>query len=206
MKNNRLIAYALDAASFIIEKVGTAHIKQIILFGSVARGTETKESDVDIFIDTDKNIEETVKKTLASFYESRKYTMYWKLLGITHDINPMVGDLDQWALKRSIISEGIVLYGLYHGKITGKTYTLFFISVPKKRSQQVKHWRALYGYTQKVGKKRYASPGIVSHLQGKKVSPGVIMVPSHAAAELMRYLHKHRIKYRLIELSTDASL
>ncbi len=207
MKNNRLIAYALDAASFIIEKAGTASIKQIILFGSIPRGTADSKSDVDLFVDTNHpNIEETIKKTIRLFHQTQKYTKYWKLLGVTNDINPMVGDIEQWELKRSIISEGIILYGPYQGKIKGKAYTLFFISIPKKRSQQVKHWRALYGYRQKIGKKTYETAGIIRTLHGKKIAPGVVMIPSNAVSELQQYLHKHRIRYRLFEMSTDATM
>ena len=55
MKNNRLIAYALDVTSWIIEKVGSTPIKQIILFGSTARGTADSGSDIDLFIIAKKN-------------------------------------------------------------------------------------------------------------------------------------------------------
>jgi len=207
MKNNRLIAYALDVTSWIIEKVGNAPIKQIILFGSTARGTADSGSDIDLFIDTnDKNLEEMIKKTIVSFRQSKKYTTYWKLLGITNEIHVMVGNIEKWELKRSLISEGIVLYGPYQGKIEGKAYTLFFISISKKRSQQVKYWRALYGYRQKIGKENYETTGLIRTLHGKKIAPGVVMVPSNMASELQQYLHKHKIRYHLFEMSTDAMM
>ncbi len=54
MNQDTLIAYALDFSSFLIDTAKvTDKIKRIMLFGSVARGDFTKESDIDLFIDTD---------------------------------------------------------------------------------------------------------------------------------------------------------
>ena len=52
MNNSYLTAYALDFASFLIQKTKNRDkIRNIILFGSVARQDESKESDIDIFVD-----------------------------------------------------------------------------------------------------------------------------------------------------------
>ena len=51
----KLIAYALDFSSFLIQKIREKEkIKNIILFGSVARDEASEESDVDLFIDINK--------------------------------------------------------------------------------------------------------------------------------------------------------
>jgi len=49
---SKLIAYAMDFASFLIQKIKNIdNINNIILFGSVAREEADKTSDIDIFID-----------------------------------------------------------------------------------------------------------------------------------------------------------
>jgi len=51
---SKLIAYAMDFASFLIQKIKNIdNINNIILFGSVAREEADKTSDIDIFIGTD---------------------------------------------------------------------------------------------------------------------------------------------------------
>ena len=47
--NYKLIAYAEDFISFLLEKLNkeSDKIKQIILFGSVARDEDSKNSDID---------------------------------------------------------------------------------------------------------------------------------------------------------------
>ena len=50
--NYRLISYAMDFTSFLLEKTSfNDKIRNIILFGSVARSEESPNSDIDIFID-----------------------------------------------------------------------------------------------------------------------------------------------------------
>jgi len=47
-----LISYSIDFVSFLIQKTKSREkIKNIILFGSVARGEADRESDIDLFID-----------------------------------------------------------------------------------------------------------------------------------------------------------
>ena len=120
MKSNSLKAFAVDFVSFLIQHLDSLEgIRNIILFGSIARGDFDKDSDIDIFIDTkDKKI--TTDKIVSDFYQSQKYLKYWKLLGIENTINCKVGNLDKWELKRSIISNGIVLYGKYKAETKNK--------------------------------------------------------------------------------------
>ncbi len=54
MNRYELIAYAMDFCSFLLKSEMANEIKKIILFGSVARGDFDSESDIDIFIDTEK--------------------------------------------------------------------------------------------------------------------------------------------------------
>ena len=50
--NSKLLPYALDFTSFLLQKIKQKDkIKTIILFGSVARGEDDSTSDIDLFID-----------------------------------------------------------------------------------------------------------------------------------------------------------
>ena len=145
MKKENLIAYASAFISFLLDNESSSSIKNIILFGSVARGDFDNESDIDIFIDSDKNIERDVEKTLKMFIGS-EIQKRWMLKGLKHEISLKVGSLEEWKLKRSIISDGIMLYGKFK-QIPDKVdyYSLISPSFSKlKRSQKVAIWRKLY--------------------------------------------------------------
>lgn len=203
----RLHAYAQDAVSFLIQSLGKRmeKVKEIILYGSVARGQATSESDIDLFVNTsDLSLEKDVLRSIDEFYQSMKFTRYWKLLGVENEIQCMVGDLAAWRnLKRSIISQGITLYGKYHERYEASHYALFIISGKEKRSEAVKLWRKLYGYRQKVGKKMYLSPGLVEKYRGKKLAKGIFFLPLQHTEEVIRFLRSHKVRYRLLEVQTD---
>ena len=94
MKSN-LLPFAMDFASFLIQKIEEKeNIKNIILFGSVARGEDTEASDVDIFIDIvteNSGFEKKVNSCLYDFINSVKYKNYWKLLGVESEIQLKIG-------------------------------------------------------------------------------------------------------------------
>ena len=72
------IALAMDFSSFLIEKVDTDKIKNIILFGSVSRQEDSEESDIDLFIDLvndDIKVEEAInflKMKTSEYFEPRR--------------------------------------------------------------------------------------------------------------------------------------
>ena len=125
IKYKELIAYASAFVSFILPKV---EADEIILFGSSARGEADKESDIDIFFNIrkeERNTKKIIKVELDKFYKSRIYETF-KLKGISNLIKFEIGNLDDWKLKRSIISEGIVLYGKYkEAPKEGKHFVIF---------------------------------------------------------------------------------
>lgn len=201
---NLLTAFACDFVSFLIETVDLSRVNSIILFGSVARGTATKKSDVDLFIDTiDKRLSKQILALTKEFYDSNKYTGYWKLLGIENEIKCIAGELKKWKLRRSIISEGITLYGKYLEEIKGKLFVLFSIEVKGKKSRKLAIWRRLYGYRQKVGKKVYLSKGLIKEVEGEKLGPSVFVVPIGSANKVAAFLRQNKIRHSLIELQSD---
>src|SRR3989338_5004302 len=136
MKRENLISYSANFASFVLDSEHFKDIDRIILFGSVARGNFDVESDIDIFIDTKKDIEKGVKKLIMLFNESEIHRK-WLLRGLRNLISVKVGDIEKWNLKRDVISEGIILYGKFKDVPENVEYYLlikpfsmsFFVSI-----------------------------------------------------------------------------
>ena len=205
MKQENLIAYAMSFISFLLD---TAKIKdsivRIILFGSVARGDFTKESDIDIFIDTQENIKEEVEKTRRLFMISETQKK-WELKGLSQELSLKVSDLNEWKLKRSIISEGIILYGkVKQTPDEAEFYILLQLSYKNlSQREKLKTWRRLYGHQQKVGKRIYKSEGILDKVKGKRIESGLV-IPADHEKEIIEFLKRHKVSYTLRELWSDA--
>ena len=200
--NYKLLAYAQDFSSFLMQSLNNdaGKITQIILFGSVSRGEESKNSDVDIFVDViDETLESKVADMVEKFYDSTKFKKYWSLLGIRNKISCTVGKLEEWgSLKRSLIANGMVLYGKYSGEINTKPYYLFVVSPGKSRNKNLSVWRELYGYVQKRGKKKYSKMGLVREYQGKKLGNGIFIVPAEHLPKIRSFLIKNKFKHELM--------
>lgn len=203
MKEEELIAYSANFVAFLIEEEIIKDIDTIILFGSVARGNFDEESDIDIFIDTKKDIEKEVLKTLALFKKSRIYKK-WELKGIKNEISIKVGEMKKWALKRDVLSDSIILYGKYKEMPDNVEYYLLIRPSFKKfnKSKQVKIWRKLYGYRQKVGKKTYNSPGLIENTGGRRLENGLI-VPMKDKKVVIEFLNKMKVEYTVNEIWSD---
>lgn len=200
--NYKLVAYAQDFAAFLIQHLDkeSDKIRNIILFGSAARGEADEKSDIDIFIDvTNEKIENKINDIKDKFYKSYKSKSYWNLLGVKNEIHCLVGKLKEWKpLQRSIIANGITLFGKYHVEVKTEHWYLFMITQGESRKRNLSFWRALYGYTQKRGRKKYIREGLLKEYLGVKWARGVVMVPVRYASPLARFLDKHRIHYRLM--------
>lgn len=201
-KQNKLIAYALDFVSFLIEK--KIRLNKAILFGSVAAGEFDDESDVDIFLETEDK-ETDIIKLLTEFEKTKGEN--WKLKGISNQIAIKMGKKENWPqLRRSIQSHALTLYGLFK-EIPEKAqnYLLFFLNFNiLQRMQKITVWRRLYGYKQKVKNKKYITKGIVELLEGKKLERSVVAIPSNKAKEFKELLNKNKINYKLLEIWTDS--
>ena len=145
--NKELEAYASAFTSFIIPNI---QVNEIILFGSAARGEADENSDIDLFfnIKNKKNEKETkqiIENELEKFYKS-KIAEVFLYKGIKNIIKIQVGKLDEWKLKRSIISDGRVLYGNYKelpGKL--KRIVLFNIEPIKNIAKRNLVIRRIFG-------------------------------------------------------------
>ena len=192
--NNKLISFAMSFASFLIDRI---KVSSIILFGSVASGNFDKESDIDLFIETEKKNENKVKSVLELYKKTKEYEKF-RLSGLENEISIKCGNLDEWKeLKRSIISNGIVLYGKYKGQPSElKHKLLFVINVSGNKTNKIKIWRKIYGYKQKIGKKIYVSEGLAE----KKLGKGAFLASLENSQRIIYYLRKNKVKYSYFDL------
>ncbi|VVB90445.1 Nucleotidyltransferase domain protein [uncultured archaeon] len=203
MNRYKLIAYAMDFSSFLLKSGIAEDIKNIILFGSVARGDFDSESDIDIFVDTGKGraIKNKLTKLLSTFEKSETQEK-WKLQGLNNSISVKTGELERWELYRSIITCGILLYGKYERMPKDAKYHILFVLDFRKmeRSRKIKIWRKLYGYRQKVGEKLIESKGFLEELSGKKIKRSVIAVPAEQKEKMLDFIKKYGINHKTIEI------
>ena len=196
---SKLIAYPMDFASFLIQNIKDKNkIKNIILFGSVAREEASLKSDVDLFIDVareSQQLEDEIKQILGRFMRSSKYKNYWKMLGIENEIKLSIGKLDKWKeLKSSIVANGLILYAKYNPSIeSGKHKTFFIWENIKPNSKRVLFNKQLFGY--KKGKKFYN--GLLQKYDGAKMGKGCITVPLEYANIYHKLFKKHRITVKI---------
>ncbi|HLC32174.1 MAG TPA: nucleotidyltransferase domain-containing protein [Candidatus Nanoarchaeia archaeon] len=197
--NNKTEGYAIDFVSFIIQKTKRIeNIKNIILFGSVARQEADEKSDVDIFIDVveeSKLFEEEIENNRESFTKSIKYKNYWEPLGITAKINTTIGKLTDWKeLQTSIYANGITLYGKFHpSKVDGKHLTFFIWENIKPNAKRVLLNKQLYGYKQKS--KFY--PGLIQKYNGERIGKGCILVPIEHANLFHALYKRHKVAVKI---------
>ena len=200
MKKSDLISYACSFVSFLIKK--KPKIERVILFGSIASGDFDNESDIDIFVDTSHSKKEI--RAILDLYEKSEENKKYRLEGISNHISLKVGNLEEWGIKRSIIAGGIMLYGPYQELPKGlHHYALFVVSSPlKQRKEQIRVWRILYGYTQKVGNKRYKKEGLIRGLSGKKITRGAFIIPFEKSSEVIKLLKNQKVKHSIYEIFT----
>ncbi len=194
-----LNAYAARFTSFLIEKLGEeiSKIDNIVLYGSVARGTADKESDVDIFVDTSHEIEEKINETLEEFYNSREYTLF-RSKGVDNEIELKIGELSEWEdLHRSISSTGKVLWGRYkttEEPIGTKHKIIFFWDkIGRSRSSFL---NKLYGYKSK-------DKNIVGFLEkwnGKKIGKSSIIIPFQYKEDMLELIEEYDVNAKNIEV------
>ena len=196
--NKELIAYASSFVSFVLPKI---KVNEIILFGSVARGDFGKESDIDLFFDVDNdNQEEEIKKVLDNelikFFKS-KIAETWSLIGIKNGISIKVGKLNEWKLKRSIISDGIVLYGKYKELPRGIEKFIYFNIKPIKNiAKRNKIIRILFGRKEE----NYSNEGVINKFKGSRLTPTSFLISSEYLKDIMDLLSKEKIDYSFFEV------
>ena len=192
-------AYASYFVSYLLKELREKdNIRNIILFGSAARGEAGKDSDVDIFIEVKKKnklLEKKIREILEDFYKSREGLLF-KSKGIDNKINILVGKLDEWKdLKKSIESTGIVLHGRYIGVGgEGKKYAIIhWDNIKKNRGAFL---NKIYGFN--AGGKKYI--GLVEEFKGRRLGKSSIMVPVEFREEIVKLLKKYGVNAKIVEV------
>lgn len=195
-----LISYAIDFVSFLFQNLKDNErnrIKSIILFGSVARSDATKDSDVDIFIDFIGREDKTQKEAFVivnKFFDSVKYKRYWKLMGVNNDISPIVGKIEKWKLKDSMLGNSIVLYQKYAPKLEeGGNKIILVWGVINKNSKRVMLNKRLLGYNY-YGKKY---KGFLEIYGGEKLGTNVIAIPAEHLNLFLKEFRKFKVSVKI---------
>src|SRR3989344_109156 len=96
MERNKLIAFALNFASFLLEKM---NVNAIILFGSVAKNQFDDESDIDLFIETENKNKDKINSILELYEKSKakKVKIWRKIYGYRQRVG-----------KKTYISKGMI--------------------------------------------------------------------------------------------------
>lgn len=194
-----LKSYASYFVSYLLSNLdNNKNLISIILFGSVAKGEAKKESDVDMFIEVqkeNKNFKKEVETLLEDFYKSREAVIF-KNKGIDNKINVIVGKLENWKdLKKSIESTGIVLYGKYSPSgIEGKKQAIiFWDKIGKNRGAFL---NKIYGFNSKG--KHYS--GLIESLHGRKLGKSSAMIPIEYRENFLEIIKKYQVSAKIIEV------
>lgn len=192
-------AYASYFTSYVLMNIKEKeNIISIILFGSVAKGDATKESDVDIFIEVKKEtktFEVEINKLLENFYKSREALLF-KTKSIDNKINIIAGKLTNWPeLKNSIDSTGIILYGNYSpsGVSGKKNIIIFWDKIGKNRGAFL---NKMYGV--KIKEKKYS--GLLEASGGKKLGKSCIIIPVENKLDILKALKDYEVSAKLLEV------
>lgn len=193
------VAYAYNALSFIfLESTLAPRIKQVYLYGSAVRGELTATSDIDLFIDcadeNEKTVAQGAQAAVKRFYQSLDFKKWPHLQG-TYPITIHAGELDQWELKKSIETEGILLYSKTVPVAGGKRQTLFTFILPKNKKKYLSITRRLFGRKEKG----YNDTGLLGILNGKKMGATVVIVPQEGAYIASTFFNNEKIEYSFKE-------
>jgi len=198
---NEYFSYAISFVSFLVKRIELDNVKEIVLFGSVPRGSATKESDVDLFIDVvenNKSFEKKVASAVKEFYKSEFFRM-WKLQRIDNEIKCITGRLENWKeLNQSMIANGITLYSKHRGKLEGENSVIIYWDNVRPESKRVMLSKKLYGY--KTGNKEYEGT-IKKSKSGLKLGTNCIIVPLEESELFLNIFKKLGVKFRTLYIT-----
>ncbi len=169
-------------------------ILSIILFGSVARGEETPQSDIDLAIIYSKRDVEVVHKINSMAPENFQ---------ILHLTLPELSE--EPTIAGALSGEGILLHGspviVKAEEIELKSGMLISYNTSKMgQNQRSKLQRTLYGgiSTYRKGDKKKVKyyPGLVDKIKVQRIGKGVLMVDRHNASEITKTLHMFGAKWK----------
>lgn len=198
------ISYSFNLLSFVFQNQEAGkRIKSVHLFGSAVRGELEKKSDIDLFVECEKEDEGRVQSLLDSgstkFTVSQDYQK-WKLFHFTYPFSAQVGQLAEWELKLSIASEGILLYnkkGISNAINAGERKVLFILNYSKKKNEYIKVRRLIFGRDESY----YQGTGLLPKYKGQRISANVFIVPKEYQTMMMDALSKENVIFSMKEIT-----
>jgi len=197
----KAIAYSQNALSFIFLDFSiNDSIKRVYLYGSAVRGELDKNSDIDIFIDCDsgkeKAIEGLARAAFSRFYHSKDFDK-WKIFKFSYPFSVHAGKLEEWQLKNSIMSEGILMYSNRTGMINAERQVIFIYKLPRKKKDYLHFVRGLFGRKEKG----YNDNGLLGEVRGLKISGNAFIIPRESLQKITSFMQKEKIDYSMKEIS-----
>ncbi len=197
----KAISYCFDMISFVFQNPEAGKkIKSIYLFGSAVRGELEKSSDIDLFVECAPNDEERAKALadsgIVKFISSKDYQK-WKLFHFTPPFSVQAGRSEEWELKSSISSEGILLYGRQAVLGVGERKVLFIITYPAQKKQYIRIRRLLFGRDETY----YRGTGLLKKSRGEKISSTVFIVPQEYQTVMIDVLSREKIEFSMKEVT-----
>jgi len=195
-------------AQFIAKAHRIPNLKAAVLFGSAVTGEFRRKSDVDILLlfDTDHDPEmgpEAQAALTLSAEIAAECDLAYPFSFVMENLRreELAPDF-LWEVAR----EGIVIWAdptlillpASHPRLEPALLVTYSTQGTSARGKGALH-RALYGYRveKKVGEKVYVSerPGLVNEV-GRRLGPGVLLVPARVADRLIGLLEQHGATYR----------
>ena len=200
IQSSNALAYCFNLLSFLFQSAEVpSKIKAIYVFGSAVRGGLEKGSDIDLFVECaksdDARVRSLIHSAIVKFTSSQDYEK-WKLFKFTYPFSVQVGRLEEWDLKLSIASEGLLLYQIRQPFPSGERMILCSITYPKKKKEYIKLRRWLFGRDESY----YRGTGIISEMRGKKISSTVFLIPQHEQTRMIGLLSKKKVDFTMEEI------
>ena len=203
MKQEELISCIYDFLSQLLDnKEIFPHIRKIILYGSVARGDFSDDSDIDLFIDTTiLKLEPKIKQELRKFEARAEKT--WALRGSLFPFKIIIDNIDhpRWkGLRQEMISYGKTVYGPFESLPQQHRLLMTYSLQQKSQPEKMAFLRHLYGYNSKKEGKQYDKKGLLEEMNGIKVEANVLLIPREGWNSLQKLCQKYKVKYTLREI------
>lgn len=184
-------------------------VLSVILYGSVAKGTADKRSDIDFIVifDTPKDVGKMREKGMISQIALDLEKKYDKNIQIVFT-NKKFDRLDNYFVEQ-VFREGIILFGKVPQvdvkKLRLEPYSIIHYSLKNLSHQdKMRVKRALYGSktVRKYKRKTYTSikKGLVEELNADRIGIASILVSKKKSGLIKEVLDRFNAKYKEVEV------
>lgn len=179
------------AVEFAKKIEGFDGISSIILFGSVARGEDTADSDIDIAVIHDLEDDAGLMEKVNEHKPEKVQITFLKISDLPREME----------LVSALSGDGLLLHGRpvviqqKNLELLPKILIAYSLKgLPQK--EKVKLNRALYGSVSKSGKYTTETKGVTAEPGVEKLGPGVLLADRKKAGKLMGTLRRFGAKVK----------